>query len=92
MKYNLDSCPNSGGQYTYLLKTILISEILKTSIKREITTGRRLSRVVSCYELIENLWIEEVVTDSAPGARLKDARKAIGDSLYNRHEPAKFPL
>ena len=44
--------------------------------------------VVSCDELFENLWIGKVVTDSAPGARLKDARKVIGDSLYDRYEPA----
>jgi len=50
------------------------------------------NRIVSRDELFENLWIGKVVTDSALGARLKDARKAIGDSLYNRHEPVKFPL
>ncbi len=38
------------------------------------------SRVVSRDELLENLWKGKVVTDAALGARLKDARKAVGDS------------
>ena len=37
-------------------------------------------RVVSRDELLENLWAGKVVTDAALGARLKDARKAVGDS------------
>ena len=37
-------------------------------------------RVVSRDELLENLWKGKVVTDSALGVRLKDARKAVGDS------------
>jgi len=37
-------------------------------------------RVVSRAELLENLWKDKVVTDSALGARIKDARKAVGDS------------
>ena len=37
-------------------------------------------RVVTRSELLENLWKGKVVTDSTLGARLKDARKAVGDS------------
>ncbi len=37
-------------------------------------------RVVTRDELLENLWKGKVVTDSTLGARLKDARKAVGDS------------
>jgi TolB-like protein/Tfp pilus assembly protein PilF len=37
-------------------------------------------RVVTRDELLENLWRGKVVTDSALGARLKAARKAVGDS------------
>jgi TolB-like protein len=37
-------------------------------------------RVVGRDELLENLWSGKVVTDSALAARLKDARKALGDS------------
>ena len=37
-------------------------------------------RVVSREELLTELWVGKVVTDSALGARLKDARKAINDS------------
>ena len=37
-------------------------------------------RVVSREELLDNLWKGKVVTDAALGARLKDARKAVGDS------------
>lgn len=38
------------------------------------------NRVVTRGELLENLWKDKVVTDSALGARIKDARKAVGDS------------
>ncbi len=38
------------------------------------------ARVVSRDELLENLWQGKVVTDAALAARLKDARRAIGDS------------
>ena len=38
------------------------------------------NRVVTRNELLDNLWKGKVVTDSALGASLKDARKAIGDS------------
>jgi len=37
-------------------------------------------RVVTRAELLDNLWQGKVVTDAALGARLKDARKSIGDS------------
>ena len=37
-------------------------------------------RVVTREELLDKLWQGKVVTDSALGARLKDARKAVGDS------------
>jgi len=37
-------------------------------------------RVVGRDELLENLWQGKVVTDSALAARLKDVRKALGDS------------
>jgi TolB-like protein/Tfp pilus assembly protein PilF len=37
-------------------------------------------RVVSRDELLENLWKGKVVTDAALGVRLKDVRKAVGDS------------
>jgi TolB-like protein/Tfp pilus assembly protein PilF len=37
-------------------------------------------RVVGRDELLENLWKGKVVTDAALAARLKDARKALGDS------------
>jgi TolB-like protein/Tfp pilus assembly protein PilF len=37
-------------------------------------------RVVTRDELFENLWKGKVVTDAALGVRLKDARKAVGDS------------
>ena len=40
----------------------------------------RRERVVSRRELLDNLWRGKVVTDAALGARLKDARKAVGDS------------
>jgi TolB-like protein/Tfp pilus assembly protein PilF len=38
------------------------------------------NRVVTRGELLGNLWKDKVVTDSALGARIKDARKAVGDS------------
>ncbi|UCH41348.1 MAG: winged helix-turn-helix domain-containing protein [Gammaproteobacteria bacterium] len=38
------------------------------------------ARVVSRDELLDNLWQGKVVTDAALAARLKDARRAIGDS------------
>lgn len=37
-------------------------------------------RVVTRDELLANLWKGKVVTDSALGARIKEARKAIGDN------------
>jgi pimeloyl-ACP methyl ester carboxylesterase/DNA-binding winged helix-turn-helix (wHTH) protein len=37
-------------------------------------------RVVTREELLENLWKGKVVTDAALGSRLKDTRKAVGDS------------
>ena len=37
-------------------------------------------RVVARDELLDNLWSGKVVTDSALAARMKDTRKAIGDS------------
>ena len=37
-------------------------------------------RVVSRDELLDSLWKGKVVTDSALSARLKDVRKAVGDS------------
>lgn len=37
-------------------------------------------RVVTRSELLETLWKNRVVTDSALSARIKDARKAIGDN------------
>ena len=37
-------------------------------------------RVVTRDELLENLWKGKIVSDSALGARLKAARKAVGDS------------
>ncbi|MDJ0780141.1 MAG: winged helix-turn-helix domain-containing protein [Gammaproteobacteria bacterium] len=37
-------------------------------------------RVVSRDELLNQLWAGKVVTDAALAARLKDARKAVGDS------------
>ena len=37
-------------------------------------------RVVNREELLDNLWQGKVVTDAALAARLKDARRAIGDS------------
>ncbi len=37
-------------------------------------------KVVTRDELLENLWKGKVVTDSALGVRLKDVRKAVGDS------------
>ena len=38
------------------------------------------NRVVTRDELLENLWKGKVVSDSALGASLKDARKAVGDN------------
>ena len=38
------------------------------------------NRVVGRDELLDNLWRGKVVTDAALAARLKDARKALGDS------------
>ena len=38
------------------------------------------NRVVTRDELLDNLWKGKVVTDAALGARLKDARRAVGDS------------
>lgn len=40
----------------------------------------RRDRVVTRDELLENLWSGKVVTDAAVSARLKAARKAVGDS------------
>ena len=37
-------------------------------------------RVVGRDELLDNLWQGKIVTDAALAARLKDARKALGDS------------
>jgi len=37
-------------------------------------------RLVTRDELFDNLWRGKVVTESALGARLKDVRKAVGDS------------
>jgi TolB-like protein/Tfp pilus assembly protein PilF len=45
-------------------------------------------RVVTRDELLENLWKGKVVTDSTLGARLKDARKAVGDN-GNKQEVIK---
>ena len=36
-------------------------------------------RVVTREELLDTLWHDKVVTDAALGARLRDARKAVGD-------------
>lgn len=41
---------------------------------------RHRDRVVSREELLDKLWKGKVVTDSALGTRLKDARKAVQDS------------
>jgi len=49
---------------------------------------KRNDRVVTRAELLENLWKGKVVTDSALGTRLRDARKAVGDS-GNRQEVIK---
>ena len=49
---------------------------------------KRKERVVTRGELLENLWQGKVVTDSALGTRLRDARKAVGDS-GNRQEIIK---
>ena len=38
------------------------------------------NRVVTRDELLGTIWKDNVVTDSALGARIKDARKAVGDS------------
>ena len=42
-------------------------------------------RVVTRDELLDSIWKGKVVTDSALGARLKDARKAINDSGINQN-------
>ena len=46
------------------------------------------NRVVTRAELLENLWIGKVVTDAALGVRLKNVRKAVGDS-GNKQEVIK---
>ena len=38
------------------------------------------NRVVTRVELLEQLWHGRIVSDSAINARLKEARKAVGDS------------
>ena len=37
-------------------------------------------RVVTREELLDNLWKGKVVTDAALAAKLRDARRAVGDS------------
>src|SRR5210317_628353 len=41
---------------------------------------RHRERVVTRDELLQQLWAGKVVSDAALGARLKDARRAVGDS------------
>jgi len=41
---------------------------------------RHRERVVTRDELLQQLWTGKVVSDAALGARLKDARRAVGDS------------
>lgn len=43
------------------------------------------ARVVGRDELLDNLWPGKVVTDSALAARMKDARRALGDSGELQH-------
>ena len=41
-------------------------------------------RVVAREELLDNLWKGKAVNDAALGARLKDARKVVGDDDCNQ--------
>jgi len=79
MIYLFDHFTIDTGQYQLCLdgKTIptepLVFDLLVYLIENR-------ERVVGRDELLENLWQGKVVTDSALAARLKDARKALGDS------------
>ena len=49
---------------------------------------KHCDRVITREELLENLWAGKIVTDSALGARIKDARKAVKDN-GNRQQVIK---
>ena len=87
LKYQFDQITLDTAQYRLSLAGKLISvepqvfDLLVYLIKHK-------DRVVTREELLENLWKGKVVTDSALGTRLRDARKAVGDS-GNRQEIIK---
>jgi TolB-like protein len=77
--YQFNKITLDTAQYRLSLSGKLISvepqvfDLLAYLIKRN-------DRVVTREELLDNLWKGKVVTDSALGTRLRDARKAVGDS------------
>ena len=79
MIYQFNKITLDTAQYRLSLAGKLISvepqvfDLLAYLIKRN-------DRVVTREELLDNLWKGKVVTDSALGTRLRDARKAVGDS------------
>lgn len=79
MIYAFDNCILDTEQYQLSVsgKTVamepLVFDLLVYLIEHR-------DRVVTREELFESLWKNKVVTDAALGARLRDARRAIGDS------------
>ena len=79
MIYSFNQCRLDTGRYQLTVRDQSVSvEPLVFDLLVYLIANRE--RVVSREELLDNLWKGKVVTDSALGARLKDARKAVEDS------------
>ena len=79
MIYRFNQCTLDTEQYQLKLSdTVVATEPLVFDLLVYLIEHH--DRVVSRVELLENLWKGKVVTDAALGARLKDVRKAVGDS------------
>lgn len=79
MIYRFNQCTLDTERYQLSLRDKPVSvEPLVFDLLVYLVENR--DRVVSREELLANLWEGKVVTDSALGARLKDARKAVQDS------------
>ena len=79
MIYRFNQCTLDTERYQLSLRDKPVSvEPLVFDLLVYLVENR--DRVVSREELLDNLWEGKVVTDSALGARLKDARKAVQDS------------
>ncbi len=79
MIYRFDNCALDTRKYQLSLSGEPVSvEPLVFDLLVYLIEHR--DRVVTREELLDNLWKGKVVTDAALGARLKDARRAVGDS------------